>query len=363
MHSRIACAPDVAHHHHIVAYPRIGAVAASAALLLPACTGTRQSYGPLPVRNQHPAQLTVMHLQPAPAQPLREGAAVVRGDVAYSSLFLGGTGNGNGNRFVMDGELLRSELQFRLGLGGAFELGTTLPLAHAAGGFLDSFLIGYHEFFGFPSQGRDTTPKNQYEVAADFQGNRVYELESKPVQLADVPIELTFGVVAPEPMRPGLALRLGVELPTGDDDAGLGNGELDTAVGLASSWPLPFGTLHGWVQHTFAGNPDRAEAAGFEFADVTSAGSALELPLLADLSGLVQVEWETATLRDLEFDRAAGDQMLLWLGGRLRVDRDLFVELTFGEDLLRSVSPDFTIWIAMAWLPAAALGGGGDAAR
>ena len=38
--------------------------AAVAALALVACAGPQSSYGPLPVRNQHPAQTTVLHLDP-----------------------------------------------------------------------------------------------------------------------------------------------------------------------------------------------------------------------------------------------------------------------------------------------------------
>ncbi len=322
------------------------------------CVGPQHSYGPLPVRNQHPAQLTAMHLDPAPATPLRGGAIAARASAAYTSLFLAGVGAGNA--LTMDGELLRTALQLRLGLGHDVELTAELPWLHTSGGVLDSFLIDYHALFGFPSQGRDTSPKNRFDVGADYQGQRVYGMTTEALMLADVPLSLCYGILPARLGSPGLALRAGIELPTGDADRGAGNGTADYAIGLAATWPLAFGTLHADVQHAFVGSPLRARAAGFEFADVTSAACALELPLLDDLSALVQTEWETSTLRRLAFDRADKEQMLLWLGGRLRLDRDLFVELSFGEDLIGFVSPDFTAWLGFAWLPGAARGKGGD---
>jgi len=331
-------------------------LAALAAIPL-GCVGPQHSYGPLPVRNQHPAQLTVMHLDPVPAQPLRAGAVAGRASFAYTSLFL--AGSGHGNSITMDGEVLRSSLQARVGLGNGFEFGAELPVLYASGGFLDSFLIDYHGIFGFPDQDRDIAPKNQFNVHADFQGTRVYELDDGPM-LGDLPLSLTCGIIAPRLGSPGVALRLGAELPTGDADAGAGNGKTDFATGLCASWLFSFATLHAAVQYTFTGTPEHARQAGFEFRDVASANAAIEWPLLDDLAGLVQVEWETSTLRQLDFARAADDQVLLWLGGRLRVDRDLFVELSLGEDLAPEVSPDFTAWLAIAWLPGAARGRGAD---
>ncbi|MGE3175041.1 MAG: DUF3187 family protein [Planctomycetota bacterium] len=333
---------------------RSGRVALLAALLGAACHGPRPGLGPLPVRNQHPAQLTVQHLDPVAASTLPGGTVQARVTLAYTSLFL--AGNGPGAEFAMDGEVLRSRLMARAGLGAGFELAAELPVLHTSGGFLDSFLIDYHELFGFPDQDRSDTPKDRFDVFAAQSGNRVFQLDEEPLLLADVPLSLTWGLVPPgrtgsNAGTPGLALRLGVELPTGDEDHGAGNGEVDWAAGLAASWPLDLGTVHAAVQHTWAGTPDRARQNGFEFRDVTSASGTFELPLLEDLSGLVQFEWETSTLRDLRIPVAADDQLLLWVGGRLRIDRDLYFELSFGEDLASYVSPDFTAWFSVAWLP------------
>jgi hypothetical protein len=316
-----------------------------------ACATTNDWQGPLPVRNQHPAQLTVMHLDPAAAATLPMGAVAMRADAAYSSLFL--SGSGNGNSFTMDGELLRADAKVRVGLTDRVELQAALPVLYVSGGFLDTFLIRYHEILGLPDQNRSNVPTDQFRVDATWQGQTVFSMESDEVGLGDVPIALTWSLLPPGQGRLGLALRAGFELPTGDPALGYGNGEVDLGGGLLLTLPLDPVTLHGHLQHTFAGSPPAARGLGFEFADVTSAGLSAEVVLADDWAALAQVEWETSTLRNLDFDRVEGDQVLLWLGGRVRLERGLHLEFGIGEDLQRFLSPDVTFWLACAWRPGA----------
>src|SRR5688500_4126943 len=128
---------------------RIGGTAAIL-VLLGGCVDAPRFHGPLPVRNQHPAQLTVLHLPPASTNTLAADAWAARADIAYSSLFLSGSAPGAGPRksFRMDGEYLRISPQLRTGLGGGVEVSFEVPFAHTTGGFLDDFLIDYHDAFG-----------------------------------------------------------------------------------------------------------------------------------------------------------------------------------------------------------------------
>lgn len=317
--------------------------------LLAACATAPRVHGPLPVRNQHPAQLTVQHLDPGRASTLPQGVVTSRLTMAYTSLYLfGSTGTSS---IDLDGEVLRTSLQLRAGVLPGLEFGIELPFVHSSGGFLDGFLIGYHDLFGLPDQGRDEGPRNVQDVRVVHRGATVYELESGGFGLADVPLSLRATLLEPRPDRPGLALLGGVELPTGDSTSGYGNGQLDVALGLAAEWPIGFGSLFGHVQHTFAGTPVRARSAGIDFADVTSAGLGFEYPLTDDLQALLQCEWENSTLRQVGTGRAGRDQVLLWLGGRLRLRQDLYLELSIGEDLRGYASPDVTAWLALAWLP------------
>jgi hypothetical protein len=315
------------------------------------CVAAPRLRGPMPVRNQHPAQLTVLHLPPAPAAVLPAGEVAARVDAAYSSLWLSGQGTG-GRSWRMDGEYLRLGLGTRIGLGAALELGVELPLAHSSGGFLDGFVIDYHDTLGLPDQNRTTSERNDFDIEARQNGSTVWAVEPAALELLDVPLSLTWQVA--DPARGlGLALRGGLELPTGADRRGYGNGELDVSLGaLLEHHALGLG-FFGHLQHTWAGTPAQSRDRGFHFADVTSAGITIEAPLDDGVAALLQVEWETSTLRELGLQVTDRDQWLLWGGLRVAVGRGWQLELGFGEDLQGLASPDFTAWLAMAWNPAA----------
>jgi hypothetical protein len=313
---------------------------------LPGCAATPALEGPLRTRNQHPAQLTVLHLDPTGSGTVAPGAVRAHWGTSYTSLWLGGTGGGN--RFIMDGEILRSGLELRTGLGPGVEVGIELVAGYATGGGLDDFVIDWHSFWGLPDQGRSRGPRDGFEVEASEAGRLVFAMEEDHFGPMDLPIALKWEVVPPRGLVPGLAARAAVELPTGDDDRGFGNGEVDVACGLVGEWRLSHLGVTAQVQHAWAGSPAPARAAGFEFGDVTSAALGAELALLDGLTLLAHAEWETSTLRDLGFDRVEDDQWLLWSGLRVALGARTRLELALGEDLSSYIAPDFTIHAALS---------------
>jgi hypothetical protein len=302
----------------------------------------------MPVRNQHPAQLTQLHMDPAGASPLSAGDLRVRVDGAYSSLFLGGA-NGN-DRFLMDGEILRTGLKARVGLGGGFELSSELAFASTTGGFLDAFLIDFHDFVGSSDQGRSEAPRNHFDVHADNDNTTVFAVEEDDFALLDTPLQLSWSPLPVTEGRPfGFALRAATEIPTGDDERGYGSGQIDWAVGVTGEARAGSVAFTGHVQHTFAGSPGPARRANFEFADVTSLGVGAEIALSDSIALLVQTEWESSTLRGLDLDRADDPQWLLWTGVRAAITRTISCEFALGEDLSPYIAPDFTAWVAFVF--------------
>jgi len=316
---------------------------------LTGCVSNPYIGGPLPVRNQHPAQLTVMHLDPANTTVLPAGQTAWRTDLAYTSLWL--NGSNPQSSWFMDGEVLRAALDARVGLGHGLQFGMQLAGAHSSGGFLDSFIIDYHDAFGLPDQSRSTHVRDDFRIAAKQGDNTVWSVEPSSAELLDVPIHLTWQVRQPGDQKFGLAIRGGVELPTGDQNRGYGNGQLDVALGALLDYHTQGVGFSAHAQHTFAGTPRPARAAGFSFEDVTSIGIGVELPLSKSLNAMIQAEWETSTLRSLGPQVASREQIMLWVGGRYQASVDWSIEVGFGEDLVGLVSPDFTAWLAVLWRP------------
>lgn len=321
--------------------PRTVLVLAIAALA--ACAPLPRGLGPLPARNQHPVQLTVLHLDPVPAATHPAGEASVRLDTAYTSLWL--SGNGNGNRFAMDGEMLRAALDLRVGLGAGLELEMGLPVGYASGGSLDGFVTGWHDFWGLPDQGRDTYPEDAFAVRAQRGAATAYDLEANELHAMDLPIGLRQEILAEGPAH--IAVRAAIELPTGDDDAGFGNGEVDVALGAVADLRWEDFGVFAHAHHTFAGTPGRAKAAGLAYRDVTALGLGVDYRLFAGFTLHLQAQWETSTLRGLGFDRTADPHLLLWSGGRFALGPRTFLELGIGEDLMPYISPDFSVWAAV----------------
>lgn len=313
-------------------------------LVSAACGIVAPDAGPLPVRNQHPAQLLAPHLDPVPAPVLPSGAGWLRFDNAYTSYWL--TGGTAGNGFIMDGELWRTAADLRLGLGAGLELELEVPFGLATGGALDSFVIHWHDAFGFAQGGRDLAPRNEFDVSARVGGQDLMDVEAHELQMMDLPIGLRAQVLGDQ--RGGLALRAMLELPTGDQRAGFGNGTLDAALGAVADWRLGDVTVFAHGHYGWVGDSDAARAANFRLRDVYAYGAGASAHVWPWLSLHLQLERESSVWRDFGFARAADAQLLLWGGFRIATGCESHLELGIGEDLSTYVAPDFTLWASFA---------------
>ncbi len=228
------------------------------------------------------------------------------------------------------------------------DLGVELPVLHATSGFLDRFVIGWHETFGFAEQGRSSAPKDAFDVSIAHDGVEVWAMEPYGVHLGDVPIELCWSPVVPGRDGPfGLALRGGIEVPTGAASRGYGSGGVDVALGVVGEIRLPTVAFTGQLAMTEPSTPDALQRAGIDLREVWSFDLGAEIAVSDDFALLVGSGYESAALRTLGFSRAADDQWLLWIGMRQRTGPTSHVEIGFGEDLSRYVAPDFSAWLAV----------------
>lgn len=311
------------------------------------CVSQPELRGPMAVRNQHPAQLLVAHLEPRGADVLPAGDTAVRAGAAYTSLFL--FGSTPASSFAMDGEQLRSSFTGRLGLGRGLELGVTIPVVHTTGGFLDDVIIDFHDAFGFPDQDRTPAPRGLFSIDAQQGGESVWSVDRSGLELADVPLEVAWQVRPPGEDRLGLALRGAVELPAGSAERGYGNGQVDVVVGAFVDYRRSGVGYTANVQHALAGTRRETRALGFQFADISSVGVGMEMPVQQDFHLLLQAELETSTLRELGPRVASRNQMVVWFGGRWTPSPRWALEFGLGEDVVAKSSADFTAWLGLEW--------------
>jgi hypothetical protein len=322
------------------------------ALSVPAClSAPLERSSPMRVRNQHPAQLTAIHGDPRPARPAAPGGLEADVRLDWTSLWTQpGTGS---DEIVLDGEIVRAELDLRMGLGEGIDLEVGIPILHPTSGCLDGFIEGWHDFFGLPDGERNEFPRNRFDVAARrARGNGefedAYRLDEDGLHLGDIPVFLAWFPVRRDGTGLALGIRGGIEFPTGDESRGFGNGGFDASLGFVSGWDGRGFSLFAWGNHAWVARPETARDAGLDTPNIESLGVGGEIALLDRLSALVQVEWERSLLRELDDSHAGKDQAMVAFGGRYRFARSASIEFGVMEDLVAEVSPDITLHLALS---------------
>ena len=215
--------------------------------------------GPVATRVQEPIKLTYLAFRPRSAETQADGKLALSAISQYSNIFE--NGSSDTEKVVLDGETWRNSLVARYGLSHGSDIEIEIPIMYASGGFLDPIIEDYHNFFGFPNGGRDQRPQDAYEMKVQTHGADAYQLEGYRVALGDIPIVYTQQLRAQDGNAPSLAARFGIELPTGSESAGFGNGKLDAGAGMLAQFASGRWTTTGAVDYVHAGGSSTFTAA------------------------------------------------------------------------------------------------------
>jgi len=244
---------------------------------------------------------------------------------------------------IVDGERARLAWRYRQG-GAGWDWGVELPAVHVGGGFLDSFIEGWHDAFGLPNGGREQAPQDRYLYQYERDGTTLLLRDEEGWALGDV--RLSGGWAWSET----LALRGELKLPTGDEDR-LSGGVLGAAAW--ADWALPFDPDTGWSGFLSAGLSlnDKGEVLEDQQETLVPFGGAglfyrvarpLELGAQLNLHGPL---YDDSGLDELT---RAGGQLVFggrWLGAGWALD------VAVQEDILTRSSPDFSVHLGLRLLP------------
>ena len=145
---------------------------------------------------------------------------------------------------LLDGESWRTTLSARFGLAEGFEGGIDLPFTGNGGGISDSFIEGWHDFFGLPQGGRDKAPRNRLDYTYTRDGATLLHRDDSSFGLGDIRLSAGMQLYRGEGDAPaGVALRGSLKLPTGESGRLQGSGSTDFALWLTASddYRLPLG--------------------------------------------------------------------------------------------------------------------------
>lgn len=246
----------------------------------------------------------------------------------------------------LDGELYRWSLIGRHGLGQRIELGFELPYVVQTGGFLDGFIVGWHNFFLLPQGGRTIVPHNRLKY--HYAKNGVNRLDASPASngISDMSLLAGYQLYSSrdEQDHDTLALRAQLKLPTGDSSAMLGSGSTDLALFITgsrnsrNSWGIlgSFASLGG--MYSSDGDilkQQRQNLAGF--GTLGAGWSPAEWINFKLQCHLTTPLYKGSTLRELGTWTA-----LLTMGGSLKLPDNYLLDIGVGEDILVDSAPDVT---------------------
>lgn len=281
--------------------------------------------------------------------PKGKFSALLAADVANS--YAVGTNTASGEDITLDGENYRFTLALRYGITDRIEAGIDIPYVGQGGGFLDSFIIGWHDFFGLPQGGRKEAPRNRLLYSYSKNGQNRLLINDSDFDIGDIRVYGGMQLYNDGAKNPrSVALRASVKAPTGDSHELHGSGSTDFSLWLTASddYQLP-----AWLGHfTFFGaaggmgmtkgdvlRDQQRNVAGF-FTFGFGWGPAEWLALKAQVSG--HTPFYQSELREL-----GKDTLQLIVGGTLAFSPQTSLDIGVSEDVVVATSPDVAFHLAL----------------
>ena len=298
---------------------------------------------PFTTRNQSPLVAIYGLPTAGSARVLDPGQATLelREDVASNFV----EENRPGESLLLDGETYRSALVLHYGVGRRLEAGIEIPYVVHTGGFLDGFIIHWHDFFQLPQGGRDEAPRDRLTYRYQRDGRTLVDLTRQSAGFGDLRLTGAWQLWQEGPRA--LALHASLKLPTGDTAHLLGSGSTDLALWLAGQQNYRGGDLalfgaagtllmsHGDVL------PDQQRHAVL-FG--TLGGGWRPLSWLALKT---QIDAHSPFYRGSDLRALSLPSMQLVVGGTLGFSKNLSLDLAVSEDIIIETAPDVAFHLAL----------------
>ncbi len=301
--------------------------------------------GPLQVKNRFPMHLGLLTPLPEGPAVLPAGRLATNLAVDYSSIYF--ESRSASWEALMDMETTIITCRLAYGISDSLMVDLGLPFIRMSGGFLDGFLDRYHSTFGFPNYGRENRPEDRFGYVLRRDGADLVRPVSESFRPGDLDLGVKLALPESDDGHLKSALRLAVQVPTGDADQWMGNGGWD--------WALALPTVIGAGKLSFYFTPSLAinAAAGskgrhLETKPVWGMLAAVEYEYSRNWSWIGQVNIYSPAFVRTGIDDLDRNSMELALGFRFTGPRRWVYEAAFCEDLTRT-APDFTLHLAIGW--------------
>jgi hypothetical protein len=242
----------------------------------------------------------------------------------------------------LDYEAYRFNFSYQYGLNDKWNLRLDVPLIYQSGGFFDSAIDSWHQFFGLPRANRPFVEHNQYDIQYAYQSQTLVDLNETSTTLGDIQIAIARSLI--ENSSTTMSLWASVKLPTGDEDNLTSNGATDLSAWLAVNQQLS----ENWVVNLNTG------------AVILGTDNYINIPL-SDyaLYGHAMLGWSVTENVILKlqlqghtsyYDQSQltilGDTYFLTFGGSITVNQCNQLDIAVSEDIKVNASPDASFIIS-----------------
>jgi hypothetical protein len=228
------------------------------------------------------------------------------------------------------------------------ECGVEIPYVIHGGGFLDGFIIHYHDFFGFPQGGRDQAPRNRIRYLYTREGSEKMNVSSSSYGLGDMSLTAGFQIYHDGKEYPrAVALRTSLKLPTGDSAQLHGSGSTDLAVWFTASDDYKLTAGH-WTLFGAAGVMGMTDGKVMKEQQRNLVGFGTAGAGWSPLSWIafkVQINAHTPFYRDSELREIDANSAQLLMGGTLSLSKQTTLDIGVSEDLIVNTAPDVSFHI------------------
>ena len=254
-------------------------------------------------------------------------------------------------QITLDGETYRMAFTTRFSVTPDFEAGVEIPYYVQGGGFLDGFIVDWHNTFGLPQGGRDTAAKNRINYSYRKDGVQKLRMASSSSGIGD--ISLTGGFRLYESREAdhhdSLSLKGSVKLPTGDSSYLFGSGGTDVSLQLcgAMSNYSEWGSLsvYGSVGALAMSRSDVLRDQHKPLAGVGTVG--LGWGPTSWLSFKAQLNGNTSLYSDSSLDEISKSPVMIIFGGALRFPGEYLLDIGIAEDLSVNTAPDVSFHLGL----------------
>lgn len=252
-----------------------------------------------------------------------------------------------GEGLRLDGESTRLALEYRYGVRERLELSVELPYVWHESGSLDSFIDDWHDFFGLPDGPRAVRDADQL----DF-----WYSEGGPFSLGDNArgvgdVRLGAGWRLFESDGHATALRLGLEVPTGDSASLTGSGGTDVSIGIAGD-AARLGNGGKWSGYyradvAWLGEPDLLPARVNDVVGQLAGGIGYRVYPGVDLRAQARAR---SAVYDSAIESLGELSATLTVGASFRLSDRYRLALAVGEDVKPDTAPDVSFQVALRYV-------------